>query len=788
MIIRYLVIILGCAALLVTHAQKPLLQTQVPPGGDLLEPLCEPDAEIPEDLIQCGSCTSRCGTKTNPDNLKFGGNALCSCDELCGYHDDCCQDFQELCPMEFENMQRKIAQYSSTFHHTDFECRSFYSDFYREYKENLVIHTCPDSSKCEFTQQLNDDVNTFVPMYDVHRGVHYISGQCALCNGAREVVPWRVKVGCEVEDHNNYIDTGIINSTESLNDIKNSGNCSLLSYSIYGERRPCFNPVVSSCGEQRPCFNPVVSSCGEQRPCFNPVVSSCKEGCQNQNLVSLCESGYQSLTILEVPDGKTLGDERVYRNAYCAACNAADGYTSNNLTCLVDFTGSRGNPDLPPEVKFSLTLVFDFDPGKGLVFGKLPPPECAAEEIYVPHENICRPITCSSGFLLDESDCIPEPSNITAIVSGTFSHKPTSKIINKLNQEKFDLETKLTDKVVGILYTFNITYQNLIVAATMGFYNRTFAITNRIHCNCDFNPLGNNQSLAARFDNSLTKEVKAVTTYFLLSRDNKIDFDLLNVSVVRSQQMGCTWLVYQLNEIQTGNGTVAIIATGKTYASGMFQIVDESNVIVCETDLSRSIPDEEISDVDLALSIVTVICIGISIICLVIRIALHFCVSSFRNRPGRLQLQLTIAFLIAFVMLIVGVFLSDFPEACTTAAILLAYGFLAAFIWMNIIAVDTWLVFRPSAAFSRADDEEKSLLIHIICGWGIPFLLVVVSIVINYTKGNEKFSPEFGGSRCWYTQRYAMLLYFGLPIALSIIINITLLHLDIFKLAQGIQE
>ena len=195
-------------------------------------------------------------------------------------------------------------------------------------------------------------------------------------------------------------------------------------------------------------------------------------------------------------------------------------------------------------------------------------------------------------------------------------------------------------------------------------------------------------------------------------------------------------------------------------------------VIVCERDLS--IPDREISDVDLALNIVTVICIGLSIICLIIRIALQFCISSFKNHPGRLQLQLTFAFLIAFVILIVGAFLSDFPEACTAAAILLAYGFLAAFTWMNIIAVDTWLVFRPSAAYSRADDEGRSLVLHYILGWGIPLLLVTVSIVTNYSDVDEQFSPDFGGFRCWYTQRFAMLLYFGVPIALSIILNIIL--------------
>ena len=204
----------------------------------------------------------------------------------------------------------------------------------------------------------------------------------------------------------------------------------------------------------------------------------------------------------------------------------------------------------------------------------------------------------------------------------------------------------------------------------------------------------------------------------------------------------------------------------------MFQIVNEETVIVCERDLS--IPDGELSEVDLALNIVTVTCIGVSIICLVIRIALQFCISIFRNRPGKLHLQLTIAFLIAFTILIVKVFLSDFPEACTAAAVLLAYVFLAAFIWMNVIAVDTWLVFKPSAAYSRADDEGRSLILHYLLGWGIPLLLVTVSTGMNYSDVDERFVPEFGGSRCWYTQRYAMLIYFGVPIALSIILNITL--------------
>ena len=57
-------------------------------------------------------------------------------------------------------MQQRIAQYSSTFHHTDFECMYFDDEFGG--KENLIIHTCPDGSKCEFIGHLNEDMNTFV--------------------------------------------------------------------------------------------------------------------------------------------------------------------------------------------------------------------------------------------------------------------------------------------------------------------------------------------------------------------------------------------------------------------------------------------------------------------------------------------------------------------------------------------------------------------------------------------------------------------------------------------------
>ena len=304
-------------------------------------------------------------------------------------------------------------------------------------------------------------------------------------------------------------------------------------------------------------------------------------------------------------------------------------------------------------------------------------------------------------------------------------------------------------------------------------------VVNYIQCNCDYSSLfATNDSITnERFENEILKQVRIEIILYLEEKrihlesvESEIDADINNKTYVKYETSNCT--VYLKNETTIGKDSVTIDSSGKTFTSRQFRLFEEK-VIVWETDLN--VPDEEATNTKKALGIISPICYVISLISLIIRIILQPIIISFQNRQGKLHLQLAIALLIALLMLIIGVFLSDNSEACTTAAILLAYGFFAAFAWMNVIAVDTWLVFRPSAVFSRADEEERSLIVHYLCGWGIPLLLVIISIGINYSEVDEKFRPEFGGFRCWYTQRYAMLIYFGVPVAISLLLNIFLL-------------
>ena len=87
-----------------------------------------------------------------------------------------------------------------------------------------------------------------------------------------------------------------------------------------------------------------------------------------------------------------------------------------------------------------------------------------------------------------------------------------------------------------------------------------------------------------------------------------------------------------------------------------------------------------------------------------------------------------------------------------------------------------------------AGEEDRPLTIDYTCGWGIPLLLVMFSIGMDYSDIDVDVIPEFGGARCRYTKRYAMLAYFGVIMMLSIIMNIILYTHTSFNIRKAMKN
>ena len=360
----------------------------------------------------------------------------------------------------------------------DFQCKSFLETVKNltipdKYFHAFMISTCPDGTKCEFTTELSEDVNNSTPMYDVHRGVHCITGQCAMCNGATEVTPWGVKLNCDVvpEPKDNF-DSGLMNLTEPPSDTKNSASCAI-TYRVSGDVRPCDSSIITS---------------------------TCSASCHNQNLTNLCNSDFVSLTFDEYR-------RRVYKNGYCAMCNY-----EKTWYCLKDPIELEG-PGIPGE------------PGRGLPGSAGPEPDESRPDTdwdsYIkslamdqllrrrPPGVSDRPQLCPAGFVL-EVYCVPEASNTTMMVNGTLHSELSSQQITVLRQKIGKLEGKIHESVAKVMETFGVSHRNIQIFSLLEQDELNLVVINHIQCNCGYSSLftTNDSTTSDRFQTELLSQLR----------------------------------------------------------------------------------------------------------------------------------------------------------------------------------------------------------------------------------------------------------------------------------------
>ncbi len=772
----YLPIILVLLQLGVDISNSDDVTTRPGYHGYNISDMCDARApDIPDDsIVRCSSCKNRCGTKTvasalyDPEWTGYG----CACDKFCLTNKDCCKDYETFCADEYKQGNNILAQLPVQNELNDFYCWTFpiYGGKINRVW-NLVLRTCADGSPCQY-KVTGMDINLSIPMYDVDRGYTYISAACAVCNNAQNVIPFQAKLTCfqftKGSTKSESVQT--IDTIESLEDAVDS---------------------YASCHFE---FNITYS-----RPCY-AVEAECSDNCQNANLRSEC-LGYQGYTGL----GK-----KVYRNAHCLLCSGERG-NSEDMNCQSeDFIPQRRSvceiwhPSQVPRVQrsldrcagFSMSLLFDFNPGKGLSIGSKPSADCPQGEVYIIGEESCRQMKCPSGYVLNGTQCIPDVTEITIHITAKVTNA-SSDIDTLLNQSKEFSELSLK-AVEEMFKTLKISFTNFSLETNVTANNGSSVIdvVYKMNCNCDFTGYISNNGASILLHDKLIKigesgfatwsegsNIQLVS--FTSTLSHNIDWDV----ILSPSMKDCVWLAYKLEEVVLSNDTVIIRETKKTYSSSLAKQTDDV-LTVCDKTVKGILVDidGDTSAVDIALGVITLLCALVSIICLVIRIVLQFFISQFKNRPGQLQLHLTGALLFMFTWLVIGPFLSDQKEACELGAILLAYGFLASFTWMSVIAMDTWLVFRPSSAFSRANDGPKGIRNHIILGWGIPVVLMILPIALNHANINDDFVPGFGGDRCWYQKRYAMLIFFGIPILISICMNTVLYIFTAINLREAFKN
>ena len=105
-----------------------------------------------------------------------------------------------------------------------------------------------------------------------------------------------------------------------------------------------------------------------------------------------------------------------------------------------------------------------------------------------------------------------------------------------------------------------------------------------------------------------------------------------------------------------------------------------------------------------------------------------------------------------------------------------------------MIAFDIWLTsrtFRSNRCLSL--NKERSFVVHYLCGWGIPPIVVGLYIGLDVMEFDSIFRADVFNHRCWDKDKYVFLSYIVIPTAFFILLTVAFMIIAFINMRrQGI--
>ena len=709
---------------------------------------CSPTVSVPDTTyLNCSSCLNRC------DKIKnFLANEFCSCDSNCVAYGDCCVDFEKMCPEQFKGS----SSLRRHFRHRKTECFEIKEvpfsetnvvgirEISRRRPEYNFVAVCGQTGVvCNRTSPYDLlEPNLAIPVTDTETGVSYVNYECAKCNDVVMVTPWIPQLACD---------------PSRVPFIQNE------TFRIDAEDK--LHSYLSSCQ-----VNFMVPPNVKARPYCGEFTRKCSPKCNRPDIISLCENSY---VVDYVKPGRGWGGQ-FYNNLHCALCA---GEVAESLTCaeIGVIYGAE-----PPLRQFSLSLLFDFNPSEGVTVGRK---ACSVGYKWTPMSEECRKVVCPGDMRFVDNICLAGTLNMTLSASMYFNFTQNLHAVAadlESNQDIIDILTMQLKNELIVNDKITISLEQHRVSEHI--LNITLTINLLFNKNSSFNFGSDLESFSKASSQAFNDEL------VLLVQRSSVNLGyvsiVVNVELVFSQPLlkDCTWFSFSQGEFVQRNDTIIINSTQQVYANERYRLV-KKGVLVC---IENTKTDDIRLDVSQALGILTLVLLTLSIICLTIRLVLQFKIAYYRSFAGKLHFNLCLALCLAFLMLTIGGFVSVTAarKLCIAFGILTYWFFLIAFFWMTTVTLDTWLGFIPSATFVKVGDTNKSLIKYILPCCLIPAVAVIMVTSLDFAHVDSRFQPKFGTNLCWFNQRYALLLYFGVPVALLTLLTTIFFVLTVLNLRK----
>ncbi|XP_066280376.1 adhesion G protein-coupled receptor L2-like isoform X2 [Branchiostoma lanceolatum] len=180
--------------------------------------------------------------------------------------------------------------------------------------------------------------------------------------------------------------------------------------------------------------------------------------------------------------------------------------------------------------------------------------------------------------------------------------------------------------------------------------------------------------------------------------------------------------------------------------------------------LARVVGDHD----EFALHVITWVGCGISIVCFIICICVFLGSKRVRCPRTIVHANLCICLLLAEIIFLAAVDKTQNKGACEVVAIVLHYLFLAAFAWMCVEGMELYALLVQ--IFNL---QNKRVYYYHLIGYGVPAVVVIISVGVNYLHLKVQGSNGYGTDRyCWLSVENNFIWSFVGPMIFMILVNL----------------
>lgn len=444
----------------------------------------------------------------------------------------------------------------------------------------------------------------------------------------------------------------------------------------------------------------------------------------NRNSIRICSENYvedktirekcestsnSSLFEVHVTSRKTA---KVYKNKYCALCNKEDDFIFWNLKIE--------NLDCLNHIKYS-NITFNASKCEWEV---VPPP-------FPFHDNRC-------------------PSTIDCCCNNEKENASNESSLDMFYENLCCYNYKIDDNIMfaGALQSRVISFWIIINFNDEGIWDKG---NERKRGNlCPGNYI---------FDHYLGKCRKS--------------YDVNRIS--GNDRLNCTTLI-ELNSTEyflLENQTLFHNATESLHSRD-FYIINNSRVYICQervldiTGFGRTII---LTKSEFYISMIGTM---ISVIALAVFFIMYIVLPPLRNLSGQINASFALSLFLADICFLIVLLAEEFLDSCYWFAVCIQYSFLSSFFWMNVISISVYVsICHRTAHHIMLLNNNRTFLLCSLYAWFTPLFFIMPALLLDQYDPTSKFAPQYGrGTFCWMNTPLSILVFFDIPMAVIIFINI----------------